>query len=129
MTVPPSPCTVPPSPCFVLVNPDGTEFADPGSDDAVRHYATEARAKERAADFDEPLTPKALDAACIEIRCAGCDYVLDEDDDWTCHFDNQAEADKTAIDSDWTVVGGEVRCTECTASPSRDTTKSSEATR
>jgi hypothetical protein len=73
------------------------------SDEAAneRHYLGEQEARDEATVLAEGgetgLTIEQLDSPCLTLRCQGCDYLLDEDDEGVIHFESIEQAHEYAV--------------------------------
>lgn len=75
--------------CWVVRRGENDRYAD------ERHFLTEQEARDEAqhlTDNGEPATAEQLPAPCITMRCQGCDYWVDEDDEGIIHFESHKQA-------------------------------------
>jgi hypothetical protein len=93
------------------------ELTDP-ADDGTPHYpgkaAAEAALKElRELNADTTAAIRQLESACWIVQCdGGCEYVLDEEDEYIFHHESIADALETVRASEWRTVGDSVFCPE-----------------
>ncbi|TDD31673.1 hypothetical protein E1287_25775 [Actinomadura sp. KC06] len=75
--------------CWIIRRPgQSDEAAD------ERHY-TEQQARDEArilTDDGETVTVEQVLAPCITLRCQGCGYWVDEDDEGVVHFESDEQA-------------------------------------
>lgn len=65
-----------------------------------RHYLTEREARDEAqnlTDNGEAATAEQVTDPCITLRCQGCDYWVDEDDEGIIHFESYKQAHDSVI--------------------------------